>query len=474
MSRELAAALDHAYEYSEPEERISAIKLAVGRQLERVDHGASVRHTEYFNNSMAPDLVLRWPSENRERLVFLRPHSSSDWLPDDLEWITSTHPLVITLDSSRERADLQRYAEVKQKVYDSDTLVADPQAVGELSERVDDEPAANLIAQAVLRGGRGLIDAESARTAVDDTVEGFHGAERVDLAATRRATLVLSEILQDEQAGRLGRVLQSVWEGHGGRIENFPGARNLSGEMTDEDLHFLLVNVPTGSAEFWRRIGRGVKAAQIARLKLDDFSVNLQSLISANSSILLVRGIRVLHEQRMLDEDPWRDRPLWTIAKGCISLRGAAWTAYLATGSIQDLPRKTLQDGPSISELRTRADRWMISVSNLELDTGDRIIAYSSKGDEDVLHDSRLSRITQADRARVRRSTIALPGGGRLECDFTSLTASGHTSAVFSLGDVVRSALPLLVDIDELESDFLEALARIEEASAGGEQGSLF
>ena len=63
MPQELTAALASAYRHKEPEERVEAIKLAVSRQLEETDSGIKVRHTEYFNSSIAPDLVLRWPRE---------------------------------------------------------------------------------------------------------------------------------------------------------------------------------------------------------------------------------------------------------------------------------------------------------------------------------------------------------------------------------------------------------------------------
>ncbi|MFD0692152.1 hypothetical protein [Actinomadura fibrosa] len=473
MSSELTAALASAYDHPEPEDRITAIKTAVSRQLEHTDQGATIRHTEYFNSSIAPDLVVRWPSENRERPVFLRPNPSLNWFTDDLEWISPTHPLVITLGSPNEPTNTDHFEGLQRVAHRRNILVADPPAVSELSERSGEEPAASLMAQAVLRGGRGIIDEQSTRIAMTHTVDGFHGAERVDLVATRQATEVLTTLLREDQASRLSRVLQSVWEGHGGKAENFPGTRNLSGRMTDEDLHFLIVNVPTTSVDFWRRIGRGITANQIARLNLEGYSASLQVLIAANSDTLLTRGIRIFYEQSMLGEED-DNRLQWLISRRCIALRGPGWTAYVAADSVNDLPRKAKHDVPSVSELRTRADRWEVKVVNLELDVGDRFIAYSSKGDEDVLHDARLARLAQAGRTKVRRATIMIPTGGRLECDFTSLTATGHTSAIYALGDIFKSALPVLVKLDKVGATYLKLLSRAENPGPAAEQENLF
>ena len=66
------------------------------------------------------------------------------------------------------------------------------------------------MAQAVLRGGRGVLDEQITRTAISSTVAGFQGAERVSLPATRRATQLIATLLQADQASRLSRVLQSV------------------------------------------------------------------------------------------------------------------------------------------------------------------------------------------------------------------------------------------------------------------------
>lgn len=458
MSQVLSRALEAAFSHPSPDDRVAAIKAAITGQLEQTDTGARIRHTEYFNNTIAPDLVMHWPRENRERLVFLRPSPVPTYFTEDLEWISPSKPLVITLNPAFDDGSRDSFDELRQVAVSSDTLVADPKAIGELGERNSTEPAAGLMAQAVLRGGRGILDEKMTREAISKTVEGFHGAELVNLEKTRQATNLVSSLLQPEQAGRISRVLQSVWEGHGGSAAHFPGSPSLSGAMSEGDLEFLLENVPTRSTDFWHRIGRGITAAQIGRLQIRDHSTNFQLLIRANSDVLLAKAMRVLRRQRQLGEEHEGSTPYWITSRGCIVLRGDDWEAHIAPNSINELPKNIRQDGPSLNDVRDRADSHGTVIGNLKLDTGDRLISYSSKAGEDVLHDERITQLVGQPTVRVSRATLALPGGSRLICDFNAMTASGQTSATFAVGNISKFALPILMRLREEDDVYLESL----------------
>lgn len=473
MSQVLSRALEVAFSHPSPDDRVAAIKAAITGQLEQTDTGAQVRHTEYFNNTIAPDLVMQWPRENRERLVFLRPSPVPTYFAEDLEWISPSKPLVITLNTAFDNGDRESFDELRQLAVSSDTLVADPKAIGELGERNAAEPAAGLMAQAVLRGGRGLLDEEATREAISKTVEGFHGAEFVNLEKTRQATNLVSSLLQPEQAGRISRVLQSVWEGHGGSASRFPGSPDLVGAMSEGDLEFLIENVPTRSTDFWHRIGRGITATQIGRLQIKAYSTNFQLLITANSDVLLAKAMRVFRGQSRLDEEHETSTPYWVTARGCIVLRGDDWEAHIAPNSINDLPKSVRQDGPSLNDVRDRADSHGTVIGNLKLDTGDRLISYSSKAGEDVLHDERIAQLVGQPMVRVSRATLALPGGSRLICDFNTMTASGQTSATFAVGNLSRFALPILMRLREEDDTYLESLNVSLAQSVAAEQQEL-
>jgi hypothetical protein len=459
MAASLTVAINEAFSRPEPDDRIDAIKTAVSRQLEATDGGAEIRHTEYFNNSIAPDLVLKWPTENRERFVFLRPNSAPDWFFEEVAWMAPGNPMIITLNTSVTRGESPLSREVQEGAMARDILVANPEAVEELSSKSRTEPAAGLLAQAVLRGGRGVLDGQRTHEAVETTIEGFIGAERVALRQTRLATELISALLRPEQASRIGRVLQSVWEGNGGRSSEFPGQRDLSGRMTDGDLEFLISSLPNRDIDFWRKIGRSLEISQIARLELGEYSPNLQLLIAANADTLLTRGLRILNENQRLDEINEEVYPRWVIARNCLALRGIDWTAYIAANSVNELPKSERHNGPVATDLRARADRSSTPISNVELDTGDRVISYSSKEGEDVMHDSRLGQLANRREIKVRRATVIISGSRRLSIDFTTLTASGYTSSTFPLSDIVKSAFPVLVDVDQETEVVIDRMA---------------
>ena len=182
--------------------------------------------------------------------------------------------------------------------------------------------------------------------------------------------------------------------------------------------------------------------------------------------------MRVFHRQRQLDEHEI-SAPYWTASRGCIVLRGNDWEAHIAPNSVNELPRSIRQDGPSLDDVRDRADSHGTVIGNLKLDTGDRLISYSSKAGEDVLHDERITQLVGQPTVRVSRATLALPGGSRLICDFNTMTASGQTSATFAVGNIARFALPILMRLHEEDDAYLESLSVSHSRSNSTEQQEL-
>jgi hypothetical protein len=50
-------------------------------------------------------MVLRWPQESRERLLFLRPSADPLWLEEDVASLGAHHPLIFTLEDIDKRDD---------------------------------------------------------------------------------------------------------------------------------------------------------------------------------------------------------------------------------------------------------------------------------------------------------------------------------------------------------------------------------
>ena len=337
FSRALAAAEDQVLASG----RINAIKKAVTAEVQAADPAVSVRFTEYFNHSFAPDMVLRWPRENRERLLFVRPSASASWLLDELVLVAPHRPMVVTLEDLPASAGVQavapaaNLANLDQAASAADTWVTDPSGLASISDVRTSQPVLGLLSQALMRGGRGVADAPEIQALASATATGFSAASELSAAATRSAVEAIEGHLNAEQAGRLTRVLRAVWEGHGGDVARFPTSA-ATGSLTDDDLSYLLESVDEASADFWRRVGRNVTTVQLGRLRVEDPSASLQTLIAANLATLQAKGVRVVDEPFKLGES--EDVPRWLIERGCLALRGPNWTAYLAARRSEELP----------------------------------------------------------------------------------------------------------------------------------------
>jgi hypothetical protein len=267
------------------------------------------------------------------------------------------------------------------------------------------------------------------------------------------------------------RVLQSVWEGHGAPPAEFPGRRDLSGQLTDDDIAFLVDNLTTDDPRFWRRIGRTLSLEQLSHLSLADPSVNLQRLVASNADRLTGKAMRLLHEPPRVDEADIPQVPRWLIARGCLTLRGEDWSLYIASNSVDQLPRAEQRDGIAVSRLRDRSVSQSVIIGQLELSSGDRVITYASRGMENVINDDRLLNLAESPDVLIHRATLVLRSGRRIVCDFTSLTALGHTSATFPLDELIGSAFALLKDIDD--EDMRNTRVKLASGRAMGEPTSI-
>jgi hypothetical protein len=95
---EFQEAIAYAGRLDDASSMVLAIKRAVANEIRAADPSVSVAFTDYFDNIFVPDLVLRWPAEKRERLVFVRANPSADWLLDGIEYVSAHKAMVFTLE----------------------------------------------------------------------------------------------------------------------------------------------------------------------------------------------------------------------------------------------------------------------------------------------------------------------------------------------------------------------------------------
>lgn len=454
---DFAAAIRDAFDRPGANAQVEAIKTVVSRRFEEADRGVRIKHTAYFNHTVAPDLILEWPRSGRTRHLFLRANSNPAWLADDLPWISKAKPIVFALTpedaSSAEPAET---GTLRDAATAAETLVTDPDAVDQIEVRRASAPVVGLLTQALLQGGRGVLAQPDASAVADATASGFDAAQRREASPTAAAAELLSSLLDAPLAGRMTRMLQAVWQGHGGSLTEFPNTISLGGALTDEDLLFLLDTIDTADWDFWRRIAAGVTVGQLARLALPENSPNFQRLVKAGLTHFTAKALRVRQD---LGTDDGAD-PIWRTAHGCLALRGDGWTAYLAPSKADELPSSDeAGDGIAIGELRQRAAATQVGVGNVHLIRGDRSITYESVEFADVVNDPELAQLAE-DRAggRITRATITLPEGRRLTCDFTTASGTGHTTAIFPVADLVRVGVPLLIRLRDPEAAALAEL----------------
>jgi hypothetical protein len=448
FQRAMAAAMQH----DDPDGRIAVIKRAVTGEVSSVDPTVRPRFTEYFNHSIAPDIVLQWPNENRERLLFVRPTGDAGWLLNDMRFLSKHRPLVFTLeDLGAASTDAESFSPVQQSLVEAasaaDTWITDASGTEAISSVRERSPTLGLLGEALVRGGRGVSDGAEIHRLTSDTEAGFAGASSLSGAATQSAVQAIERHLDKDQSGRLTRLLRAVWEGHGGDSAQFPQTATV-GKLTEGDLSYLLQTTSEGSADFWRRIGRAISTEMLGRIQVQDPSRNLQALMAASLETLQAKGVRLLYESLRMDEP--EETPRWIVSKGCLALRGADWTAYVAARLIEEFPPADPPQALDLATLRRRVDGNPVLITQVRIRREDRIVTYEEGGNV-LAHPGLSKAAADLNVSDIEGVVASLPGGGNVVVDFSTNTAAGATNATFLLGPLIRFALPLLSDLSIAE-----------------------
>lgn len=475
MRTEFVEALREAESHDSPIERIDHIKRAVTKEIRAADPAASVRFTDYFNHIAVPDMVLRWPDEARERLLFVRPSANPLWLEDDLSSLTMHRPLIFTLQDldtdHQARLDTdppagESMSELSQMASAANAWIAGPSAFEIVSNARKDSPVMGLLGQALVRGGRGVSTGQTVKALTMSTRNAFDDAAENNIEPVVSGVAALEANLDEQQAGRFTRILRAVWEGHGGSEAAFPAVASL-GPLTDDDVTYLMTTLADASEEFWHRVGKNVTSSQLGRLRIDDPSVSLQRFMRANLDSLSAKALRVSSRQVGLGED--ETFPRWLVDRGCLAIRGQDWIAHIAARKAEELPLIDEGKPLTLEEVRRGVGRGL-RVTKVEFGKGDRAVSYESKERGSILEDDDLGRLERdVSGMLVEQATLALAGGGTMNVEFATRTAQGPTSSALPLGGLARAAVPLLVKLEHEEASKLEALLAVADLTSSGE-----
>ena len=431
------------------ESTIHDVKRAVIDEFERVDSKVTIKVTEYFRHSYVPDLVLQWNdnTDRPERWVYLRSKTSSAYLLADLRVIAREQPIVFGLlpaPSEAERSiDPAVESDLRSESMTTGTMITDPSGLELLADDSDWPSQPHLpaaITRQLIRGGRGVFDAQSSLDTKRTITGGFAAAFETDAEATFKAARSIREHLGERSGERLLRFLHAIWVASGGRSDQFPDAPSVHGSLSDDALELLVSGSDIDSEEFWRRLG-DFNLPQLGRLRLDGRPTNLGRLIAVNADKIEGRWCRVEPDQPRTGSE---GRLEWGVEHGSLALHGPTFTAYFAEEKKDLGPSGTVNDrGIDVAELTRRATASYAEIADMTASGDGLIIGVASETHGNVLDNPRTAASVGAAAGNVKSATAILQNRRVVMCDFVRATASSRTRATLTIRELARHGLPL-------------------------------
>ncbi|WP_157777240.1 tetratricopeptide repeat protein [Nocardia terpenica] len=440
------------------------VKQIVSESLSAADPAVRVVWTQYFNHTYIPDLVLEWPSRSvsASRRVYLRPTQNPLRIEMDVRENSASGPIFIHLaDLSAERDESgESGLEVLSSVaHSTQSLVTEVEAFERLSTN-STGPGSNLLPSSVIRGGRGLLEAEQATETATIVSRGFAGAMAADPESTALALGVIGDILDPSIATEISTVLETMWIASGGAPLEYPGQVQALGlSISPQRLESLLQSVSADETEFWLSIGRGVTFESFESLHLTGEQKALQVIMRTALPNILVRTCRITETVRVGQKV---DSMIWQVERGNLSLRGAGRQAWVGR-RVGDLPRQwsyEMDRRPSPQILVSRSDSSGIPISAVEAVGGGRTITYRSSGNSDIRQDDFVTYLESmlGSESVVKRAVPLLEGGKPVTVDFTTNTAFGGPSARINAASLIWGTWCMIYDLTESEHDELTAV----------------
>jgi len=321
---ELTQTIQSALAQSDWDVAVEGVRNAVIGGVRRLDPTVSVRYTEYFNHSYAPDLVLEWPDDEddcaRSRHVYFRFEVTHDAFAEDIRHLRDGAPLFLGLRPQDEEGPF-RY-----RLQDADPaercLVTLTEALDALDEHAPETSDHTLATSALVQGGKGLVDRQSGAEVGDALTAGlpalFSGTEPDKV---ERALGAVEQFLPDDYRERLERQFWFFWLGSGGRPSDLRRRGFGLGSFDDDELRNLLRYVlgapPITDEDYWRQLGMHLSAHRLGDLLGSaPGGNNLNALVRANLAGWTARGAGA----RQRPAVPLVHELSWQIDQGMLSL----------------------------------------------------------------------------------------------------------------------------------------------------------
>ncbi|WP_313480264.1 hypothetical protein [Microbacterium sp.] len=424
-----------------PKESILRVKDAVAKELTALDSTARIKSTDYFNHTFAPDFVMSWPDE-RSRRVYLRMAYDLDALVDDVALIDSTDPLIFGLTESE---SIEAKPRVDEVIADSDAMFTEPAALEKLIDRKKADSTANMLSNALAQGGKGSFVGNEAVELADVVQRGFQSAANVETMGTAEAIGAISARFQGQQAWRMNRVLQAVWEGSEGPLSTFPGTADVSGRLNIESLSYLLKYMRTDDKGFWRRVGRRLTLADLESLNFSE--PNIQNLIQANLDVISARATIVKPDPLGVDEVPLGGRYRWSKRGRHVTFEAPNLFAVIGSAktALSDVDEEAAAAVPVEAFMGRVGETDLVEVT---LHSGPEHI--SVKSDEGAINKERLRGVsaTFGGSAEVAQALVS-SRTGRVTVDLPERSGTGKTQSKVRMADLLMTTIPLVVDVPD-------------------------
>lgn len=452
-----------------PRESMHRVKSMVASELEALDRTATVKTTDYFNHTFAPDIVMGW-RDQPSREVFLRLDREAEDLVAGAHLIGRGGSLLLALgpEGSAAPASSEVFEELP-----PETMISSPDAIDVFIERRERAATGPMLANAVAQGGKGVVYAPQARVLAESLESGLAAAALANVERTDVAVTALAGSLADPQAARLTRVLQAVWEGGTGRLDEFPGPKDLSGRLGKEALQYLVDLVENDGFEFWHAIGRRLTVADLIEVDPSNRPANFNALVRANLDVLEARACAVIDDPQRELESNLDAAFWWSVRNRRLSLYCPGYFAVLGESKPDIEP---LSAGPGrglpVETFVARAEGWPLH--EVAIHTGVEGVTHTAE--EGPLDQRRLVSLAYqlGPSVEVRRAVVESPSG-RVTVDFSSATGTGVTRSRVLAADVLRSTVPLVRSVSDSEAVALgEALYYEESGPVGGAQSFIF
>ncbi|SIO27073.1 hypothetical protein [Agromyces cerinus] len=432
-----------------PRDSIFRVKAAVADELAALDDTARIRSTDFFNHTFAPDFVLTWP-DKAERHVFLRMSYDLNALVEDVALIDSHDPFIFGLTPNE---GTEKDSRIDGAVEESGAMFAEPDALERLIDRKKTDSTANMLSNAIAQGGRGTFIGNEAVEFASVVSRGFEAASDVKAAGTAEAISEIEERLGGPQAWRMNRVLQAVWEGSEGPLMLFPGKADLSGRLNIESLRYLVTYMRTDDPEFWKRVGRGLKMADLEHLDFAASRPNIERLIKANLDILSARAMVLVDDPLGVGEIDRESKFSWDIRERRLTFEAPGFFAFIgATKKDLESVRKTTANPVAVSTFVDRAEK--AELAEVTLHSGSEV--FILKHEDGAIDTHRLVGVSgQFDGPSEVTQAIATSSSGRVTVDLTAMSGTGQTRSKIRLADLLVTATPLLRDLPYEDTEAL-------------------